>query len=70
MSALKSIQEQYLSEEDVAALLEISVGTLRNRIYQGRNHPPFDKVGSTRCFPIEEFRAWLKSRRVREARAG
>lgn len=60
----------YLTEADVAGVLGISVGTLRNRIYSGAQHPPYIP-GKKKLFPRDEFEKWQKSRMKRELlRAG
>lgn len=66
MSAVKAIQDEYLSEEETAKLMGISVSRLRSRISEGTNHPPLVRSGRQKFFPVDEFRKWQKSLLERE----
>ena len=50
-----------LSEEDVAALADVDVGTVRNWRAQ-RSGPPFTKIGRRPLYRVEAFQRWLKER--------
>jgi predicted DNA-binding transcriptional regulator AlpA len=58
----------YFSEDDVCAILNIVIPTLRNRISTG-TAPPSYKVGNRHLFKIAELDAWIKRRRVQRGAA-
>lgn len=53
------ILEDSYSEAQIAGFLSISVETLRNRHYAGKNHPPRTPE---RRYPKKEFDAWNAER--------
>jgi hypothetical protein len=53
------LSEHYYTEEEVALMMDIEVGTLRNRHSQGKNHPPKTPEG---LYPKKEFHAWNTER--------
>lgn len=61
---MRDLFEEYLTEEQVAAFLGISVRTLRNRICLGRDHPPV--LQGIRKFHKDSFADWLKKREVKQ----
>ena len=50
---------EYLTLEEVASIIGITVGSLKNRMYSRRNHPPYVK-GINR-FHKDAFSKWLRS---------
>lgn len=59
------IDQDFALETEVSRLLGIGVPSLRNRIYAGKNHPPFIP-GAKKLFPRDELNKWLRSRMQRE----
>lgn len=62
----EQLWEDYFTEENVAQLMGITVSTLRNRISEGRDHPPFTGRGNGKRFPKDEFRKWERARLVHQ----
>lgn len=62
----EQLMQDYLTESEMAKVLGIKVGALRNRISQRRDHPPFIGKGKARRFPREEIRKWEKSQIVHQ----
>jgi hypothetical protein len=62
---IKDYLEDFYTEQEIATILGISVGRLRNRICEGGDHPPFIP-GKVKRFPKVEFRKWDLSRLKRE----
>jgi|GEM_PF-6581746 len=59
-------EEDYFSEEEMAAILRIKKATLKQNRCLKKNHPPFVKVGNSILYPKSEFSSWKDSRIVRE----
>jgi excisionase family DNA binding protein len=55
---------QFLSTEELADYLKISVGTVNNRLSRGDPMPPSCRVGRRRLYPVKELEEWLMSRLV------
>lgn len=55
--------ERYLTYEQVADLLFMSTGGLRNRHSRGEPMPPSVKIGRRRLFPESVFHDWLTEQR-------
>jgi hypothetical protein len=51
--------QNYFVMDEMARLLGIKVKTLRNRISEGRNHPPVTPEG---LFPKDEYEKWNRKR--------
>jgi predicted DNA-binding transcriptional regulator AlpA len=51
----------YITEPDVAAILGISLLTLRNRQSAG-SVPPHYKIGKTKLYRVSEVEAWINRR--------
>ena len=58
--------EDYFTIDDVAKLLGITVGRLRNKISEGKDHPPHTGGGKGIRFPKDEFRKWERARLVHQ----
>lgn len=58
-------QSQYMTEDEVAAALEIRVSTLRKQRYSNPDHPPYLKVGASVRYLRKEFWAWVETHVVR-----
>lgn len=56
--------ENYFTEEQAAAILGITVATLRNRHAAGKDHPP---KTPERRYPKGEFHKWMNGRLQHEA---
>lgn len=54
----------YLTVEELAEKLRMSVGTCRNRISRGDEMPPSLKVGRRRLFPEDSLEDWIKAKAV------
>lgn len=50
-----------LSEDELAALAEVDVGTVRNWRAQ-RYGPPFVKIGRRPLYRVEAFQKWIRER--------
>jgi hypothetical protein len=57
-------QLELLTEEQMAALLGISVKTLQKRVCAGSQHPPYIP-GRKRLYPVKDYWAWARKRMVR-----
>jgi len=55
-----------LTVRDIAKILVVSEGTIRNRLYRGDPMPPSLVIGKKRLFPLEEFEAWIDSHRTNQ----
>ncbi|HCS27860.1 MAG TPA: transcriptional regulator [Spongiibacteraceae bacterium] len=56
--------EKYLTYDQVAELLCMSAGGLRNRMSRGEPMPPSVKFGRRRLFPETAFHKWLGEQSV------
>lgn len=61
------IHEDYYTDEEVAAFMLITKGSLAKKRCAGRGHPPYKKIGRQILYPKKEFHAWLNSQPVRKA---
>ena len=52
----------YISEQETAGLLGVSVPSFRNRLSAG-TAPPHYKVGREKLFRVEEVNAWIMRHR-------
>lgn len=66
MSPVDELKSQYLSEEEMAQVLRVTLACLKKRRYSGKDHPPFIKMGDAVIYPVEPFRRWAKDREVRQ----
>jgi hypothetical protein len=65
------LKEDFYSFGDMAKILKVSPSTLKQRIYNGSDHPPYKKIFNEYVFPTDEFRHWAISKPVlHEARGG
>lgn len=48
---------EWLTEEQVAEVLGIAVGTLRNKRYSGKPHPPFNRA--LKRYSREKLLRWI-----------
>lgn len=65
MSIADELTEKFWSEEDVARLLRLSVGTLRGRRSRGTNHPPYISVRrGVVLYPKDMLLAWLEKQSI------
>lgn len=61
MTKLEEIENDWLTLEEVAKLEGITRGALKNRIYAGKNHPPFSGRGKSRRFNRNAYYNWKHS---------
>ena len=61
LDARMRFQLGLLSEEDIAALADVDVATVRNWRAQ-RSGPPFTKIGRRPLYRVEAFQRWLRDR--------
>lgn len=69
MTKVEALQQEFYTEKEMAKLLGISVARLRNRISEGRNHPPFSGYGANKRFYRDEFLKWDRKNMVREVKS-
>jgi excisionase family DNA binding protein len=50
---------QLLTVTELADVLHMDVGTIRNRLSRGDAMPPSIKIGRRRLFPVSELSKWL-----------
>jgi len=53
-----------LTVNELADILHMDVGTIRNRLSRGEPMPPSVKVGRRRLFPTSELEKWLMTKLV------
>ena len=58
----------YITEDELRALLGVSLGRLRNRQSAG-DVPPRYKVGRDKLYKLSEVDAWIRRRRIARATA-
>ena len=49
---------KFYTTDELAALLHISIGTVRNRMSHGALMPPHVKIGRRVLFPVAQFEKW------------
>ena len=55
--------KEFYTVEEIAELLRIAPGTVRNRLAKrDRDVPPSIVIGRRRLFPLAEYEMWIKSR--------
>lgn len=64
MTALEKIKDEYYDEPEVAAALGLKIKGLRDRRLEGKNHPPFIKIGRQILYPKRDFDLWMKKLQV------
>jgi hypothetical protein len=58
------LKDDFYSFDEVAAILGLRPTTLKQRIYNGTDHPPYTKLNREYIFPADEFRLWVKSKPI------
>lgn len=66
MTPALKLKDQVIHEEDLARLLGITKGTLRNRIYAGEDLPGWIGDRHPRIWLTETVYRWMKSREGRK----
>jgi predicted DNA-binding transcriptional regulator AlpA len=56
----------YITEQSLASLLRVALGTLRNRASAGQL-PPTYKLGREKVYKLVEVEAWIARQRVSRA---
>ncbi len=65
MNLAVEIEKNYFTEEQILSILKIKKTTLRDRIYNGTEHPPYMELGrGYRLFPKEMFIEWIRTRPI------
>jgi predicted DNA-binding transcriptional regulator AlpA len=64
MTPIEKLEEEYLTEEEVAKFLGISIGRLRNVKGEGKGPLP-TKVGRRILYSLTEVRRWLKDKEAK-----
>ena len=64
MSPADKLKDEYLTEEQVSEFLGVSVRSMRTYRSEGKDHPPYIKVGRLVKYPTKEFFAWVHKRKV------
>jgi excisionase family DNA binding protein len=59
---MQSNETALLTITELADVLHMDVGTIRNRLSRGEPMPPSVKVGRRRLFPVSELEKWLMQR--------
>lgn len=59
MVAVSNEAGVFLTEKQVAEVLGVTVGTLRNQRYTKAEHPPFVKVGKRVLYPSDQLYKWM-----------
>lgn len=55
--------KEFYTVDEVAELLRIRPGTVRNRLlYRKRELPPSIVIGRRRLFPLSDYEVWIKQR--------
>jgi hypothetical protein len=67
-AAANCLLEGYISESEMAEARDIAIRTLRAERQRG-DGPPWVKITKQIFYPVEDFRAWLKSIEHRPVRA-
>ena len=61
--------KDFYTVDEVAELLRIRPGTVRNRLARhDRNVPPSIVIGRRRLFPLSEYDLWIKQRLLERVR--
>jgi hypothetical protein len=61
--------KEFYTVEEIAELLRIRPGTVRNRLSQrDRDVPPSIVIGRRRLFPLSDYELWIKQRLFERAR--
>lgn len=65
MTAIERLQAEFLTEEQVAEFMGISVKRLRALLGEGKGPPYVPTSHRKKRFSESEFRRWLKDREVK-----
>lgn len=57
-------ETELLTVTELADVLHMDVGTIRNRLSRGEPMPPSVKIGRRRLFPAQDLSNWIKSRLI------
>lgn len=55
-------EDEAYTLDEMAKMLGITVKTLKNRCYDGVNHPPYTDLTHARPFPKAEYQRWCQSK--------
>ncbi len=64
LSVVTRAAKIYFSEQEMAEILDSTIGTLRKNRCIGKNHPPFIKNGRKTLYPVNLFDQWNAAKRV------
>lgn len=63
------MSKEFYTVEEIAELLRIRPGTIRNRLARrDRNVPPSVVIGRRRLFPLVEYDLWIRQRLLERGR--
>ena len=61
--------KEFYTVEEIAELLRIRPGTVRNPLsHRRRDLPPSVVIGRRRLFPLTDYRAWIQQRLLERLR--
>ena len=58
---MKFSDTQLLTVTELADVLHMDVGTIRNRLSRGEPMPPSVKIGRRRLFPAQDLSNWINN---------
>lgn len=61
---MKLCETELLTVTELAEILHMDVGTIRNRLSRGDPMPPSLKIGRRRLFPAIEVERWVMAKLV------
>jgi len=57
------MMKEFYTVEEIAELLRVRPGTIRNRLsHRNRDLPPSIVIGRRRLFPLSDYEVWIKQR--------
>lgn len=62
MSPAEKLKQENYSEEEIAEALGLEITTMRTYRSEGKDHPPFKKLGRKTYYPKKEFHAWVEKK--------
>jgi len=61
---MKLSDTQLLTVTELADVLHMDVGTIRNRLSRGEPMPPSVKIGRRRLFPAQDLSNWINKKLI------
>jgi hypothetical protein len=69
MAQAKDADSEWMTEQEMADALEVTVTTLRKKRYRESDHPPYFKHGATIKYHRAGYREWVDQHMVRPSEA-